>query len=130
MRSRYATIVPLAVLNEVARHSVEWLVMAEDLPHRDNRVTIDASGRISTARTAVGMSAHAARLRRARRVLWAAGYDAVATQRFDISTNSHQCGTVVAGTDPARSVLDGWCRTHEVDNLWVVDGSFFPSSAR
>jgi len=43
--------------------------------------------------------------------------------------NSHQCGTVVAGADPATSVLDPWCRAHEVENLWVVDGGFFPSSA-
>ena len=43
--------------------------------------------------------------------------------------NSHQCGTVLAGSDSATSVLDPWCRCHDVENLWVVDGSFFPSSA-
>jgi choline dehydrogenase-like flavoprotein len=43
--------------------------------------------------------------------------------------NSHQCGTVVAGLDPATSVLDPWCRSHDLDNLWVVDAAFFPSSA-
>ncbi len=68
-------------------------------------------------------------LPQAKRLLRAAGYDAVFTQRFDISMNSHQCGTVVAGTDPATSVLDPWCKTHDVDNLWVVDGGFFPSAA-
>jgi choline dehydrogenase-like flavoprotein len=46
-----------------------------------------------------------------------------------IATNSHQCGTAVAGHDPETSVLDADCRAHEVDNLWVLDGSFFPSSA-
>jgi choline dehydrogenase-like flavoprotein len=46
-----------------------------------------------------------------------------------IGTNSHQCGTAVAGNDPATSVLDRDCRAHEVDNLWVVDGAYFPSSA-
>jgi Choline dehydrogenase and related flavoproteins len=51
------------------------------------------------------------------------------TQHFDISMNSHQCGTVVTGANPATSVLDPWCRTHDVTNLWVVDGGFFPSSA-
>jgi choline dehydrogenase-like flavoprotein len=68
-------------------------------------------------------------LPQAKRLLRAAGYDAVFTQRFDISMNSHQCGTVVAGTDPATSVLDPWCKTHDVENLWVVDGGFFPSAA-
>jgi choline dehydrogenase-like flavoprotein len=43
--------------------------------------------------------------------------------------NSHQCGTLRAGTDPATSVLDPWCRSHDIDNLWVIDGGFFPSSA-
>jgi choline dehydrogenase-like flavoprotein len=42
---------------------------------------------------------------------------------------THQCGTLVFGHDPARSVLDTFCRTHDVPNLFVVDGSFFPSSA-
>jgi len=51
------------------------------------------------------------------------------TQRFDIAMNSHQCGTIVAGRDPATSVLDPWCRAHDVENLGVVAGGFFPSSA-
>jgi choline dehydrogenase-like flavoprotein len=42
---------------------------------------------------------------------------------------THQCGTVVFGRDPRTSVLDTYCRTHDVENLFVVDGSFFPSSA-
>jgi choline dehydrogenase-like flavoprotein len=108
---------------------VEWLVMAEDLPSADNRVTVDASGTITTARVARGTGTHRRLHRRAKRLLRDAGYDAVATQHFDISMNSHQCGTVVAGADPATSVLDPWCRAHEVANLWVVDGGFFPSSA-
>jgi choline dehydrogenase-like flavoprotein len=43
--------------------------------------------------------------------------------------NSHQCGTVVAGLDPSTSVLDPWCRSHDVSNLWVIDAGFFASSA-
>jgi choline dehydrogenase-like flavoprotein len=46
-----------------------------------------------------------------------------------IATNSHQCGTARFGTDAATSVLDTNCRTHDVENLYVVDSSFFPSSA-
>ena len=103
--------------------------MSEDLPHPDNRVTVDGQGRITTARVAVGRSTHRRLHRRAKALLKGAGYDAVFTQWFDISMNSHMCGTVVAGTDPATSVLDPWCRTHDLDNLWVVDGGFFPSSA-
>jgi choline dehydrogenase-like flavoprotein len=42
---------------------------------------------------------------------------------------AHQCGTARFGTDPADSVLDVNCRAHELDNLYVVDTSFFPSSS-
>jgi choline dehydrogenase-like flavoprotein len=120
---------PELLLNQLARRSVEWLVMAEDLPDRENRVTVDGSGRITTARAARGLRTHRRLLVRAKHLLRAAGYDAIFTQHFDISMNSHQCGTVVAGTDPATSVLDPWCRTHDLENLWVVDAGFFPSSA-
>jgi choline dehydrogenase-like flavoprotein len=58
-----------------------------------------------------------------------AGYPVVLIERMGIATNSHQCGTVRFGADPATSVLDPYCRTHEVENLYVVDSSFFPSSA-
>jgi choline dehydrogenase-like flavoprotein len=44
-----------------------------------------------------------------------------------IEVNSHQAGTARMGEDPATAVLDPFCRTHDVPNLWVVDSSFFPS---
>jgi choline dehydrogenase-like flavoprotein len=91
-------------------------------------VTLDG-GRIKTARVARGVRTHRSLLARVKRLLRSAGYDAILTQHFDISMNSHQCGTVVAGVDPATSVLDPWCRAHDVENLWVVDAGFFPSSA-
>jgi choline dehydrogenase-like flavoprotein len=76
-----------------------------------------------------GAGTHRALLGRPKRLLRSVGYDAFLTQRFDISMNSHQCGTVVAGRDPATSVLDPWCKAHDLENLWVIDGGFFPSSA-
>ena len=45
------------------------------------------------------------------------------------SNTTHQCGTLCFGTDPRDSVLDPFCRAHDVRNLFVVDASFFPSSA-
>ena len=68
-------------------------------------------------------------MREVSRAVRKAGYPIILTERMRIATNSHQCGTAVAGTDPAKSVVDRDCRSHEVDNLWVMDGSFFPSSA-
>jgi choline dehydrogenase-like flavoprotein len=129
MRTAAPRATPATVLNRIARRSVEWLVMAEDLPDPENRVTVDRDGTITTARVARGVRTHRRLLARAKRLLRSAGYDAVLTQHFDISMNSHQCGTVVAGVDPLRSVLDPWCKTHELENLWVIDAGFFPSSA-
>jgi choline dehydrogenase-like flavoprotein len=129
MMKSWATRVPLPLLRAVAERSVEWLVMSEDLPDRDNRVTVDSQGRITTARAARGRSTHRLLHKKTKATLRAAGYDAVFTQWFDISMNSHQCGTVVAGHDPATSVLDPWCRSHDLENLRVVDAGFFPSSA-
>ena len=50
-------------------------------------------------------------------------------QRIPLAGVAHQNGTVRFGVDPASSALDADCRAHEVDNLYVVDGSFFPSSS-
>jgi choline dehydrogenase-like flavoprotein len=129
MMKSWATRVPLAALDVFAARSVEWLVMTEDLPSPDNRVTLDGDGTIRVTRTAVGTSTHRTLLRRAKQLMRKAGYDIIGVQPFDISMNSHMCGTLVAGNDPGRSVLDPWCRTHDVENLWVLDSGFFPSSA-
>ena len=49
-------------------------------------------------------------------------------QRIPLAGVAHQNGTIRFGRDPKTSALDINCRSHEVDNLYVVDGSFFPSS--
>ncbi len=128
MMALQAPRVPRVLLDQVAARSVAWLVMAEDLPHPGNRVIVDSAGQITTVRSARGAGTHRALHKRAKQLLRGAGYDAVLTQWFDISMNSHQCGTVRAGLDPATSVLDPWCKAHELENLWVIDGGFFPSS--
>ena len=56
-------------------------------------------------------------------------HEIVRDQRIPIAGVAHQCGTVRFGTDPATSALDVHCRAHDVDNLYVVDTSFFPSSS-
>jgi choline dehydrogenase-like flavoprotein len=129
MMKSFAKRVPLPLLNLVSDHSVEFVVMSEDLPHPDNRVTIDKNGAIKIARKSVGMKTHFELLRRAKKVLRKTGYQAIFRQPFDISMNSHQCGTTVAGNDPRTSVVDGYCRSHDHHNLYLIDGGFFPSSA-
>jgi choline dehydrogenase-like flavoprotein len=48
-------------------------------------------------------------------------------KHIPIAGVGHQSGTCRFGTDPKTSVLDVNCKTHELDNLYVVDTSFFPS---
>ena len=128
MMKTHATKVPLPVLNRIADRSIEWLVMSEDLPSPHNRVSVDRDGRIQVSWRRTNYDRHELLLARAKQLLRKSGYVGIAEQRFDIALNSHMCGTVVAGTDPSSSVLDPWCRSHDVSNLFVVDSSFFPSS--
>ena len=48
--------------------------------------------------------------------------------RIPLAGVAHQNGTIRFGSNPANSALDRDCKAHELDNLYVVDGSFFPSS--
>ena len=129
MAKSWATKVPLPLLNFVMNRSVEFVVMAEDLPSKDNRVTVDSHGRIKVTRNSIGMKTHAKFMKKTKAVLRKAGYQAIFVQPFDISMNSHQCGTTVAGNDPRTSVVDQYCKTHDVNNLWLIDAGFMPSSA-
>ena len=58
----------------------------------------------------------------------ALGYPLIITQKMDIKVAMHQCGTARFGTDPKTSVLDPDCKVWDIDNLYVVDASFLPSS--
>ena len=128
MMKTHATKAPLSVLKPMAARSMEWLVMTEDTPDPRNRIYLDSAGRLTVSWTRTNYDRHELMLAKARSVLKKAGYVAIFEQRFDISMNSHMCGTAVAGEDPRASVLDPWCRSHDVDNLYVVDSAFFPSS--
>lgn len=120
---------PRVVLGEMARHSVDWWVMSEDLPDPANRVTLAPDGAIRIAWRPNNQAAHAALMARSKDALRRAGYPILLDKAMGIETNSHQCGTVVMGDDPATSVLDSTLKAHDLDNLYVVDGGFFPSSS-
>jgi choline dehydrogenase-like flavoprotein len=92
-------------------------------------VTVGPDGRIRVCWTPNNLRSHRELVRRLARAVRRAGYPIVLTQRMDIATNSHMCGTAVMGHDPRTSVLDPSCRSHDVENLWLVDSSCFPSSA-
>jgi choline dehydrogenase-like flavoprotein len=121
--------VPLWAYDLWVARGVDWLAMSEDLPRDENRVTIDAHGRIQLTYRPNNLRAHRMLVAETRRILRRLGFWIVMTHSHGNRNTTHQCGTVCFGADPGRSVLDPYCRSHQVRNLFVVDASFFPSSA-
>ena len=113
----------------LARHSVDWYAMSEDLAHRDSTIRPLASGGVELNWRRTNMRSHHRFVATAKRLLKDIGFPVVLSKPFDADTTSHQCGTVRFGTDPAQAPLDPYCRAYDHDNLYVVDGGFLPSSA-
>lgn len=136
-------LAPGFTLELMARHSLDFWLTSEDLPDPANRVTLDRNGGIVLAYTPNNGTAHDQLHARLRRLVASQrrcavhgeachvglfGRSLFAGQRIPLAGVAHQCGTVRFGHDPTTSALDVHCRAHDVDNLYVVDGSFFPSS--
>lgn len=104
--------------------------MLEDLPYRDNRVEVDPS----TGQLSLFYTIHArdedriVLMRKHLRRLFKPFRPMLLPQAENNERLAHVCGTCRFGTDPATSVLDSNNRAHGVENLYVVDASFFPSS--
>jgi len=128
MLSAAKPYLPKPMLSAMARRSVDWWVMSEDLPDPENRVMVAGDGGVRVQWRPNNRVAHQQLIRRAVGMMRAAGYPFVFSETLGIETNSHQCGTARFGVDPAGSVLDPLCKSHDIDNLYVVDSSFFPSS--
>ncbi len=130
-----AGALPGVPLSDIARRTVDFFLTAEDLPDPENRVTLRDDGSIRLSYTPNNTEAYdrlqgkltalleamEARRSRAKPVILAS--------RLGVSGVSHQNGTLRFGTSAATSVLDINCKAHELDNLYVVDSSFFPSSS-
>ncbi|AKG23059.1 GMC oxidoreductase [Calothrix sp. 336/3] len=122
-------------INEyIANHSVAWLLITEDLPDLYNRVALKGD-KIYLHYKENNRQASNRLLHRWLEVLkkTAPQYNqghisSFLVEKMTLKEVSHQCGTCRFGDDSKTSVLDINCRTHDVDNLYVVDGSFFPSS--
>ena len=128
MLSAAKPFLPKPLLAAMAKRSIDWWVMSEDLPDPDNRVFLGSDGSVQVQWKPNNRIAHQQLIQRAIRMMRAAGYPIVFTETLGIETNSHQCGTARFGSDPATSVLDPFCKSHDIDNLYVLDSSFFPSS--
>jgi choline dehydrogenase-like flavoprotein len=121
--------VPLRAYEAWVSRGVDWLVMSEDLPRDDNRISVDENGRIHLLYKPNNLAAHRELVAEMKRILRRLGYWLVVKHSHGAKNTTHQCGTLVFGADPKTSVLDSFCRTHDIENLFVVDASFFPSSA-
>jgi len=120
--------IPTPILAAIANRSIDIYLTTEDLPRRENGVQL-VNDKIHIWWQANNLAPHRELVRRISKAVRRAGYPVILTERMGIETNSHQCGTAVAGLDRRSSVLNAGCRAHDLDNLWVVDSSFFPSSA-
>jgi len=126
---------PGKALEEMAQHSVDWWITTEDLPSANNRVSLQGN-QIYLHYTDNNTQAYDRLLKRWTEVLKSIDCaDKIIPCSFYLKKKiplegvAHQVGTVRFGENPTTSVLDLNCKTHDVDNLYVVDGSFFPSSA-
>jgi choline dehydrogenase-like flavoprotein len=124
----YARWIPLGAWAWWAAGAVDWLVMSEDLPRPENQVTLASDGRIHLRYRQNNVRSHRALVRRTMKMLRRLGFRSI-KHSLGTRNTTHQCGTLCFGTDPSQSVLDPFCRSHDVENLFVVDASFFPSSA-
>ena len=112
----------------MAEHSVDWWIMSEDLPDPENRVILQGDT-IRLHYTENNMAGHKRLTNRAVGLMKKIGFPLNVAKHMGGLSVSHQCGTVRFGNDPAKAALNEFCRSFDHDNLFVVDSSFFPSSA-
>jgi choline dehydrogenase-like flavoprotein len=122
-------------LAETARHVVDFWLTTEDLPMPENRLTLDGDGKVHLSYRSSNDEEAGRLYHELKEILNHTGLadHHVLDKNFymhmsiPIAGVAHQAGTCRFGDDPATSVLDANCKAHELDNLYVVDTSFFPS---
>jgi choline dehydrogenase-like flavoprotein len=129
------SVVPGLTLDIMAKHSLDFWLTSEDLPDPDNRVTLDRDGNIVLSYTPNNSEGHGRLIKKLRDLLQHLDLhphliprNLFVGNRIPLAGVAHQNGTVRFGRDPRTSALDANCKAHDLDNLYVVDGSFFPSS--
>ena len=135
-RSGAPRFAPGPALDYIARHALDFWLTTEDLPHPDNRITVDRRGNIHLAKTYHNTEPHRRLLAKLKALLGHLGCHrmtiprwSVLGQQIPLAGIAHDCGTVRFGTDARSSALDVDGKAHDLDNLYVVDTSFFPSSS-
>jgi choline dehydrogenase-like flavoprotein len=130
-------LIPNEISNAAASHILSMMVISEDLPSPDNRVTLTQDGRIHLAYTHNNLQGHERLVRKLKQSLdgFADHAHPISQHHFQLDQliplygTAHQNGTLRFGADPKSSVLDSNCKAHDLDNLYVVDTSFFVSAA-
>jgi choline dehydrogenase-like flavoprotein len=126
---------PEWTLRDVARHAVDFWLSTEDLPLPENRVTLTRDGNIQISYTASNEEPKERLYHELKEMLKDLGmhhghllpHHAYLKNEIPVAGCAHQAGTIRFGNDPSSSVLDANCKAHELDNVYVVDTSFFPS---
>jgi choline dehydrogenase-like flavoprotein len=128
-------LAPEWTLERVARHAIDFWLSTEDLPRPDNRVSVGDDGKLMLSYTETNAEAKKQLYNKLHSLL--GGLDlnpghlfhrfAYMKNEIPVAGCAHQAGTCRMGDDPATSVLNTDCRAHELDNLYVVDTSVFPS---
>ena len=135
-------IAPGWSLEMIATHSIDFWLTSEDLPDPNNRVTVGRDGGIVLSYRPNNEEGHKRLISKVEQLMKQQTKCSVhghecheglfarnlfAGQRIPLSGVAHKNGTIRFGHDPKDSALDVNCKAHELDNLYVVDGSFFPS---
>jgi choline dehydrogenase-like flavoprotein len=144
LRAGAPAIAPGWTLELMAKHSLDFWLTSEDLPDPDNRVTLNEEGQIVLSYTPNNLEGHERLIAKLKSLMqWRRtcslhgegchqglfSRNFFVGDRIPLAGVAHQNGTIRFGHDPRTSALDVFCKAHELDNLYVVDGSFFPSSA-
>ena len=136
MYKEEAGFAPIFTLDYLAKHAVDFWMTSEDLPDPNNRVLLDSNGNIELHYTENNLEGHKRLQKKLKWILEHVGCEQhllpnniYLGKKIPLAGTADQCGTIRFGNNPSTSALDTWCRSHQVKNLFVVDGSFFPSSS-
>jgi len=128
-------LAPTIALDKLADHAVDFWLSTEDLPDPNNRISVDQEGKVSLHYRHNNQTAQKKLYEKLKSMLsdlemhpdHLIPRNAYLKTDIPIAGVAHQAGTCRFGKDPKTSVLDTNCKAHELDNLYVVDTSFFPS---
>jgi len=136
LRAGAPPFAPGLALEKIAQHSLDFWMTSEDLPHPDNRVIVNKDGGITLHYTENNLQGHTRLAAKLKGMLEHIGcerhlvpHHLYLGKKIPIAGTAHQCGTIRFGRDPKTSALDVNCKAHDLDNLYVVDASFFVSSS-